>query len=128
MEASTTTCMVSTNGLDAAHDEARPAQLARLGAGVDAVGVALLLAQLAEEPRGGAAAQHLPRSGVPIGSSNTPGCSTSPLREYSLVPVPWPLPRARNHAAPCATICGTLAMVSTLLINVGQPCTPACAG
>ncbi len=53
-----------------------------------------------------------------------------PQIEISLVPVLFGLPRQSPlyHAAPRLMMCGTAARVSTLLIVVGMPNTPATAG
>src|SRR5512140_1788718 len=54
-----------------------------------------------------------------------------PHTEYSLVPVLFGLSARENflyHAAPFVRMCGTADSVSTLLIVVGWPKTPATAG
>src|ERR1700721_3094787 len=65
---------------------------------------------------------------MPSGASYWPGRVTWPDSEYSVKPGDFSLPIDRNQSTPFRTIDGTLAMVSTLLITVGQPYSPATAG
>ena len=66
------------------------------------------------------------RSVQPSSISTTPGRFRCPERPKSFVP--RPPPRLANHAPPRATIEGTAASVSTLLMTVGLPKSPASTG
>src|SRR5262245_234228 len=68
--------------------------------------------------------------GKPIVISKLPGLSTWPQTEKSLVPVLLGLERQSPlyQAAPRVRMWGTAASVSTLLIVVGIPKSPAAAG
>ena len=61
------------------------------------------------------------RSGIPISSSTLHGSFTWPEMQNTLVPVLFSRPNPANQAGPRRRIVGTTAMVSTLLIVVGQP-------
>jgi len=54
--------------------------------------------------------------------------ATCPDREKMPNPFDFPVPIAANQSGPFATISGTEARVSTLLITVGQAYSPATAG
>src|SRR4029450_11378669 len=66
------------------------------------------------------------RSVQPSSISTTPGRFRCPERPKSFVP--RPPPRLANHAPPRATIDGTADSVSTLLMTVGLPKSPASTG
>src|ERR1051325_7686081 len=68
------------------------------------------------------------RSGVPIGTSMSPVLVIFPASANTFVPLLFSVPMPANHAAVLRIIVGTLANVSTLLINVGQPHKPLSAG
>src|SRR5579883_1413829 len=68
------------------------------------------------------------RIGVPIGTSTRPANRTWPDRENTFVPRLRPEPMAAYQSAPRAMTAGTVAIVSTLLMSVGQPHSPASAG
>jgi hypothetical protein len=59
------------------------------------------------------------RSGVPIGSSYTPGRRMSPETVNSIVPGHPSVPSERKRSAPSRRISGTFASVSGLFTNVG---------
>ena len=63
-----------------------------------------------------------------MGTSTSPPRRTLPVRQNTLVPLLPSVPMAANHSAPSRRIGTTLANVSTLLIRVGRPQTPASAG
>src|SRR5664280_583 len=63
-----------------------------------------------------------------MGSSYTPGFSSSPLMQNRRVPPFLGVPRLANHSPPPRMMCGTLAKVSALLITVGPPHRPTTAG
>ena len=65
---------------------------------------------------------------VPIGTSIKPVLFTSPVRANVFVPLEVSVPIELNQSAPFKMITGTLARVSTLLINVGLPNRPLFAG
>ncbi|CKU24645.1 Uncharacterised protein [Mycobacterium tuberculosis] len=65
---------------------------------------------------------------MPSGASYWPGRVTWPDSEYRVKPGDFSLPIDRNQSMPPRMIDGTLAIVSTLLITVGQPYRPATAG
>ena len=67
-------------------------------------------------------------SGVPSGISTRPVFCTLPTSEKTLVPGLELLPISVNHAGPLATMGGMLYQVSTLLMLVGWPHRPFCAG
>src|SRR5579864_6749508 len=67
-------------------------------------------------------------SGVPSGISTSPVLFTFPTKEKTLVPELFGLPVSLNHAGPLVTIGATLYQVSTLLMLVGYPHSPFCAG
>src|SRR5690348_896967 len=67
-------------------------------------------------------------SGVPSGISTRPVLRTFPTSEKTLVPALLVLPVSLNHAGPLAMIGATLYQVSTLLMLVGCPHKPFCAG
>ena len=56
------------------------------------------------------------------------GLLTFPDIQKILVPVFFSLPKEENHLPPLLNIVGTTAIVSTLLIIVGQPYKPINAG
>src|SRR5579859_2249371 len=68
------------------------------------------------------------RSGVPIGTSYTPGLLTCPDTQNSRVPADSGVPVAPKAAAPPVRISSTFINVSTLLTSVGLPKRPACTG
>src|SRR3989339_513462 len=65
---------------------------------------------------------------VPEGSSYTPGLLTCPLIPNNIVPGCLGAPILENHSQPFLIIAGMLVIVSTLLIVVGFPHKPFCAG
>src|SRR3974377_835129 len=67
-------------------------------------------------------------SGVPSGISTRPVLWTLPTSENTLVPELFGLPVSVNHAGPLMTMGGMLYQVSTLLMLVGMPHSPFCAG
>src|SRR3954468_5251015 len=67
-------------------------------------------------------------SGVPNGISTRPVFWTLPTSEKTLVPELFGLPVSVNHAGPFITIGAMLYQVSTLLMFVGLPHNPFCAG
>src|SRR5271165_5087533 len=67
-------------------------------------------------------------SGVPRGISTSPVFFTFPTSEKTLVPELFGLPVSVNHAAPRITMGAMLYQVSTLLMLVGFPHSPFCAG
>ena len=67
-------------------------------------------------------------SGVPSGISTRPVFFTLPTSENTFVPALLVLPVSVNHAGPCDTIGAMLYQVSTLLMLVGLPQSPFCAG
>ena len=60
-------------------------------------------------------------NGMFISSSTLQGLFTFPDIQKILVPVFFSLPKDANHFPPLLNIVGTTAIVSTLLIIVGQP-------
>ena len=66
--------------------------------------------------------------GIPISSSTLQGLFTFPEIQKILVPVFLGFPNDANHLLPLLKIVGTTAIVSTLLIIVGQPYKPTSAG
>ena len=68
------------------------------------------------------------RNVVPIGTSISPPRRIFPARAKTLVPLLLAVPNAANFSAPCRTIQGARASVSTLLISVGLPHRPDSAG
>src|SRR5580693_6090128 len=68
------------------------------------------------------------RKVVPLGSSYTPGLLTCPLTQKSRFPPFFSHPNFAYHSAPLLMMGGTQAMVSTLLMTVGQPKRPTTAG
>ena len=68
------------------------------------------------------------RSGMPSGTSYTPGLRTRPLTHHMRVPRLRSGPMLLYHSAPCATMWRTLAKVSTLFTTVGMPKAPMLAG
>ena len=60
-------------------------------------------------------------NGMFISSSTLQGLFTFPDIQKILVPVFFSLPKDANHFPPLLKIVGTTAIVSTLLIIVGQP-------
>ena len=68
------------------------------------------------------------RSVMPSGASYWPGVVTCPDSEKIPYPLDRSVPRPENQSAPLATIDGTLAIDSTLLITVGLAYRPATAG
>src|SRR5579885_3721036 len=66
--------------------------------------------------------------GVPRGISTRPVFFTLPTREKTFVPELFGLPVSVNHAGPRITIGAMLYQVSTLLMLVGFPHSPFCAG
>ena len=67
-------------------------------------------------------------SGVPSGISTSPLLCTLPTREKTLVPELLALPVSVNHAGPLVTMGAMLYQVSTLLMLLGLPHRPFCAG
>ena len=67
-------------------------------------------------------------SGVPSGISTRPVLWTLPTSENTFVPALLVLPVSVNQAGPLETIGATLYQVSTLLMLVGLPYRPFCAG
>ena len=67
-------------------------------------------------------------SGVPSGISTRPVLLTLPTSEKTLVPALLALPVSVNQAGPLVTIGAMLYQVSTLLMLVGLPHRPFCAG
>src|ERR1039457_6334407 len=57
---------------------------------------------------------------VPMGTSKTPGCTTSPLMPTNFSPVDPFTPWALNHSTPRASMAAVKVKVSTLLITVGR--------
>src|SRR3990172_5643436 len=68
------------------------------------------------------------RSAVPNGTSYTPGARTAPDTHTSFVPGNSGVPHPPNASAPSVTISGRLQSVSTLLMTVGRPHSPASTG
>src|SRR5690242_7168693 len=68
------------------------------------------------------------RNVVPYGNSATPGLFISPARQKTFVPLVFSVPMEANHFAPLMIIGRRVAQVSTLLIFVGFPQRPRCAG
>ena len=68
------------------------------------------------------------RSVMPSGASYWPGRGDVPGQREDAEPLDFSVPIAANQSAPSATIDGTLAIDSTLLITVGQAYSPATAG
>src|ERR1035438_7818914 len=67
-------------------------------------------------------------SGVPRGISTRPVFWILPTSEKTLVPGLLALPVSENHCGPRLTMGAMLHQVSTLLILVGLPYRPFCAG
>src|SRR5271156_3151475 len=67
-------------------------------------------------------------TGVPIGTSYTPGCTTSPLTPINFSPAEPFRPCDLYQSTPRKRIVGTFANVSTLLITVGLFHRPCCTG
>src|ERR1039458_2705623 len=67
-------------------------------------------------------------SGVPNGISTSPVLVILPTREKTFVPELFGLPVSLNHAGPFMMIGAMLYQVSTLLMLVGLPHNPFCAG
>ncbi len=67
-------------------------------------------------------------SGVPRGISTKPVFCTLPTSEKTLVPALLGLPVSVNQAGPLTTMGAMLYQVSTLLMLVGLPKRPLCAG
>src|SRR3954447_20234230 len=65
---------------------------------------------------------------MPIGTSISPVLPTRPASANTFVPLLFAVPMEANQPAPLRTIGAMLANVSTLLIRVGQPQRPSCAG
>ena len=65
---------------------------------------------------------------VPIGTSTKPTLLTFPPNANTFVPLEPSVPIEEYHLAPFNIICGTVAYVSTLLINVGLLYNPEFAG
>src|ERR1035437_3392889 len=68
------------------------------------------------------------RSFMPIGTWTRPVLLTRPARAKTLVPLLFSVPMPANHAPPLRLIGGLFAKGATLLIRVGQPHRPDCAG
>src|SRR5262245_2116997 len=68
------------------------------------------------------------RSVPPVRASTTPGRLIGPDSPNTFVPGAAGVPSAANHAPPRATIEGTAASVSTLLMTVGRPQSPDSTG
>src|SRR6516162_5023100 len=66
--------------------------------------------------------------GVPSGISTSPVLCTLPTREKTFVPGLFALPVSVNHAGPLVMIGAMLYQVSTLLMLLGLPHRPFCAG
>src|ERR1035441_939844 len=67
-------------------------------------------------------------SGVPSGISTSPVLCDLPTSEKTLVPGLLALPVSVNHAGPLVTMGAMLYQVSTLLMLLGLPHSPFCAG
>src|ERR1039457_3282619 len=67
-------------------------------------------------------------SGVPSGISTSPVLCDLPTRENTFVPGLLALPVSVNHAGPLVTMGAMLYQVSTLLMLLGLPHRPFCAG
>src|SRR5208283_2810719 len=67
-------------------------------------------------------------SGVPSGISTRPVLLTFPTKENTFVPELLGLPVSVNQAGPLVTMGAMLYQVSTLLMFVGLPQRPFCAG
>ncbi len=65
---------------------------------------------------------------MPIGTSMSPPRLTLPASENTFVPLDFSVPSAANASGPCRKIHGRQARVSTLLMRVGLPQSPDCAG
>src|SRR5208337_832001 len=65
---------------------------------------------------------------VPKGISTNPVLQILPTREKTFVPALLALPISVNHAGPLVTMGGMLYQVSTLLMLLGLPHRPLCAG
>src|SRR4051812_11920306 len=65
---------------------------------------------------------------VPRGISTRPVLLTLPTSEKTLVPALFVLPVSLNQAGPLVTMGAMLYQVSTLLMLVGMPQRPFCAG
>ncbi len=68
------------------------------------------------------------RRDVPMGTSIRPLLTTFPERDRITVPLLFLVPICEYQSAPREIITGTLARVFTLLITVGFPQRPDCAG
>src|SRR5690242_8597096 len=79
-------------------------------------------------PRTPPAASITWRSVTPNSYSYRPGRSTQPDRQNSRVPVEFSVPMAAKAGPPIRRISGTQSSVSTLLMAVGFPNSPDCAG
>ena len=64
------------------------------------------------------------RTLVPMATSTRPVRTTLPDRANTLVPLLVAVPTEANQSAPSFMIAGTLARVSTLLMQVGLPHSP----
>src|SRR5271155_1835348 len=67
-------------------------------------------------------------TGVPIGTSYTPGCTTSPLTPINFSPAEPFTPCDLYQSTPRKRMGGTFANVSTLLMTVGLFHNPCCTG
>jgi hypothetical protein len=65
---------------------------------------------------------------IPMGTSTSPPRLTFPARAKTFVPVEAAVPYALKASAPFRMIHGTLANVSTLLMQVGWPHSPDSTG
>src|SRR4051812_33997654 len=65
---------------------------------------------------------------VPIGTSTSPVLRILPAKAKTFVPLLVSVPMPANQSAPLRMIGGTLAKVSTLLIEVGAPHSPCSVG
>src|SRR5690349_18902269 len=68
------------------------------------------------------------RRGIPMGTSMSPLFVILPVSANTLVPLLFSVPKLAYQSAPFLRIGATLANVSTLLSNVGQPHSPLSAG
>ena len=68
------------------------------------------------------------RSVMPMGTSISPVLFTFPARAKTLVPLLFSVPMPANQSPPLRMMGAMLANVSTLLMSVGQPHRPDCAG
>ncbi len=85
-----------------------------------------LMARPVDEPP--ATSSTISRMVMPMGTSASPPRLIFPASANTLVPRLFSVPTDANAAPPLSRIHGTLAYVSTLLMLVGSPQSPFCAG